>query len=123
MLRRFLVLAVCFPVLTAFSDGAKRELAAACADSLVKRQERGQETPKALVGNRAPICRCVADAVADEGEIPDGDKPKVTQIFALVAAGDMAAARDLRLALDKAIHTAMRRITRDCASEFGKPAE
>ena len=89
MLRRLAVLPACFLMLTAFTDGQKKELAAACADSLIKRQERGQETPKALVANRTPICACVADAVADEGEIPDGDKPKVTRIFALVAAGDM----------------------------------
>ncbi|MYF09337.1 MAG: hypothetical protein F4233_15915 [Rhodospirillaceae bacterium] len=123
MLRNLAVLPACFLALTAFSDGAKKELAAACTDSLVKRQERGQETPKALVANRTPLCTCVADAVAEEGEIPDGDKPKVTNIFALVAAGDMEAARELRLALDKPVHTAMRRITRDCAREFEKPGE
>ena len=123
MLRNLAVLPACFLALTAFTDGAKKELAAACADSLVKRQERGQETPKALVANRTPLCTCVADAVAEEGEIPDGDKPKVTNIFALVAAGDMEAARELRLALDKPVHTAMRRITRDCAREFEKPGE
>lgn len=123
MLRRLAVLPACFLMLTAFTDGQKKELAAACADSLIKRQERGQETPKALVANRTPICACVGDAVADEGEIPDGDKPKVTRIFALVAAGDMESARDLRLALDKPVHTAMRRITRDCAREYEKPAE
>lgn len=123
MLRRLAVLPACFLMLTAFSDGAKQELAAACADSLVKRQERGQETPKALVANRAPICKCVADAAADEGEIPAGDKPKVTKIFALVAAGDMEGARTLRLALGKPVHTAMRRITRDCAREYEKPGQ
>ena len=123
MLRRLAVLPVCFLTLTAFSDGAKKELAAACADSLLKRQERGQETPKALVENRTPICKCVADAVAEEFEIPDGDKPKVTKVFALVAAGDMEAARELRLTLEKTAHTAMRRITRDCARGYEKPAE
>ncbi|MDE0148634.1 MAG: hypothetical protein OYG32_05695 [Rhodospirillaceae bacterium] len=123
MLRNLAVLPACFLALTAFSDGAKKELAAACADSLVKRQERGQETPKVLVANRTPLCTCVADAVAEEGEIPDGDKPKVTKIFALVAAGDKESARNLRLALDKTVHTAMRRITRDCAREFEKPGE
>lgn len=123
MLRRLAVLPACFLMLTAFTDGQKKELAAACADSLIKRQERGRETPKALVANRTPICACVADAVAGEGEIPDGDKPKVTRIFTLVAAGDMESARNLRLALDKPVHTAMRRITRDCAREYEKPAE
>ncbi len=123
MLRRLAVLPACFLMLTAFTDGQKKELAAACADSLIKRQERGQETPKALVANRTPLCACVADTVAEEGEIPAGDKPKVTRIFALVAAGDMEAARALRLALDKTAHTAMRRITRDCAREYEKPAE
>ena len=123
MLRRLAVLPACFLALTAFSGGAKKDLAAACADSLIKRQERGQETPKALVANRTPICTCVADAVAEEGEIPDGDKPKVTRIFALVAVGDMAGARDLRLALDKPVHSAMRRITRDCAREYEKAEE
>ncbi|MDE0704725.1 MAG: hypothetical protein OXH59_13495 [Rhodospirillaceae bacterium] len=123
MLRPLAVLPACFLALTAFSDGAKKELAAACADSLVKRQERGRETPEALVKNRTPICTCVADAVADEAEIPDGDKPKVTKTFALVAAGDMEAARELRLALGKPVHTAMRRITRDCAREFEKAGE
>ena len=123
MLRRLAVFPACFLMLTAFTDGQKKELAACCADSLIKRQERGRETPKALVANRTPICICVADAVAEEGEIPDGDKPKVTRIFALVAAGDMEAARALRLALDKPVHTAMRRITRDCAREYEKPGE
>ncbi len=123
MFRRLAVLPACFLILSAFSDGARNELAAACADSLVKRQQRGQETPKALVENRTPICKCVADAVAEEAEISDGDKPKVTQIFALVAAGDMEGARTLRLALDKPAHSSMRRITRDCAREFEKPAE
>lgn len=123
MVRHVAVLTFCFLALTAFSDGAKQQLAAACADSLIERQKRGQETPKALVANRTPICTCVADAVADEGEIPDGDKPKVTRIFALVAAGDMESARGLRLALDKTAHTAMRRITRDCAREYEKPGE
>ena len=123
MFRRLAVLPACFLILSAFSDGARNELAAACADSLVKRQQRGQETPKALVANRAPICKCVADAVAEEAEISDGDKPKVTQIFALVAAGDMEGARTLRLALDKPVHSSMRRITRDCAREYEKPAE
>lgn len=123
MLRRLALLPACFLMLTAFSDGAKQELAAACADSLAKRQERGRETPEALVKNRTPICACVADAVAGEAEIPDGDKPKVTRTFALVAAGDMEAARELRLALGKPVHSAMRRITRDCAREFEKPAE
>jgi len=123
MLRRLLVLPACFLMLTAFSDGAKKELAAACADSLVKRQQRGQETPKALVENRTPICKCVADTVGEEFEIPDGDKPKVTKVFALVAAGDMEAARDLRLSLDKPVHSAMRRITRDCAREYEKAGE
>ena len=123
MVRRLLVLPVCFLALTAFSDGAKQELAAACADSLAKRQARGQETPAALVKNRTPICKCVADAVADEAEISGGDKPKVTKVFALVAAGDMEAARTLRLALGKPVHTALRRITRDCAREFEKAGE
>ena len=123
MLRRLLVLPVCFLALTAFSDGAKKDLAAACAGSLIERQKRGQETPKALVANRTPICACVADGVADEAEIPGGDKPKVTKVFALVAAGDMEAARALRLALGKPVHTALRRITRDCAREFEKPGE
>ena len=123
MIRRLAVLSVCFLALTAFSDGAKKQLAAACADSLVKRQERGQETPEALVKNRTPICACVADGVADEAEIPDGDKPKVTKVFALVAAGDMDAARELRLALDPAIHQAMRRLTGDCAGSYMKPAK
>lgn len=131
MLRRLAVLPVCFPVLllgcflalTAFSDGARKELAAACADSLIKRQQRGRETPAALVENRTPICECVADTVAAEAEIPDGDKSKVTRIFALVAAGDMEAAREMRLSLDGTIHSAMRRITRECASGFEKPAE
>ena len=123
MVRRLLVLPVCLLALTAFSDGAKKELAAACADSLAKRQARGQETPAALVENRTPICACVADAVADEGEIPDGDKPKVTKVFALVAAGEMEGARELRLSLDKPVHAALRRITRDCAREFEKPGE
>ena len=89
MVRRLLFLPLCVLALMAFSDAAKRELAAVCADSLAKRQARGQETPANLVENRAPICKCVADAVADEGEIPDGDKPKVTKVFAHVAAGDM----------------------------------
>ena len=123
MFRRLAVLPACFLILSAFSDGARKDLAAACADSLVKRQERGQETPKALVANRTPICKCVADAVAEEFEIPDDDKPKVTRIFALVAAGDMANARATRLTLDKPVHTAMRRITRDCAREYETPGE
>lgn len=123
MFRRLAILPVCFLALTAFSDGAKQELAAACADSLAKRQQRGQETPAALVKNRTPICACVADGVADEAEIPAGEKPKVTKIFALVAAGDMEGARTLRLALDKPVHTAMRRITKDCARGYEKPAE
>ena len=44
-------------------------------------------------------------------------------MFALVAAGDMDAARELRLALDPAIHKALRRLTGDCAGSYMKPAK
>ena len=123
MIRRLAVFPLCFLALTAFSDGAKQELATACAASLIERQKRGRETPGALVENRAPLCQCVAEGVGDEGEIPDGDKPKMAKVFALVAAGDMTAARELRRSLDKTVHNAMRRITRDCAREYEKPGE
>ena len=121
MVRRLAALPLCLLALAAFSEGERAQLAAACADSLTGRHERGRETPAALLANRAPVCACVAEGVAGEAAIAAGDKPKIARVFALIAAGEMEAARSLRLSLDREVHRAMRRLTRDCAAGHAKP--
>jgi len=123
MLFRFCAIAACFLALTAFSDEQKAKLATACADSLVKGKERGRPIPAALVDNRVVICTCIGDQVAKDTTIPDAEKPKITSVFTLSAAGKSKEALALRRSLNLAVNTAMRKFTRSCSREFMKPAK
>ena len=120
MLLRVGAIAACFLALTAFSDEEKTKLSAACADSLIKGKERGRSIPAALVDNRVAICGCIGDRVSKDKSVPDAEKPKITKVFELSAAGDSKAAIALRRTLDPSVNTAMRKYTRGCSRPYTK---
>ena len=115
MIFRLMAVAGCFLALSAFTDENKTQLATACAGSLEKAKEMGRPIPEPLVQNRVAICSCIADGVAKDTTMPDGEKPKITQVFQMSAKGDRKGANDLRRTLDRSVNTVMRKLTRDCS--------